>query len=749
MFQQKINIPLLDAIKQVPKYAKFSKELCIHKRKKLKVGAKVGATTRTQPNLPRKCRDPGIFSVSCTIGNCAFADAMLNLGASINVMPASFYKSLEFGVLEPTSVRLGILEDVLIQVNELIFPANFYVLDMEDETSGKGSTLILRRPFLMTARTKINVYAGTLSMEFGDNLYVYLDNNQHFPVIIANNLYQEQEEKLLKVLLQHKKENGWKIFNLPRINPSICTHRILMEEEAYPIRRLNLTILDVVKKEVTKLLATKIIYPISDSNWVNLVQVVLKKSKMIVAKNWHAEMHHFPLPFIDQVLEKLAGKSNYYLDGYSGYMQIHIAPEDQQKTTFACPFSTFAYTRMSFGLCNPPSTIQRCMLSIFLDLLEEYMEVFMDDFMVYTNTFEACLEIYLEWIDTNLVQNFEKCHFMVTKGIVLGHLVSNRGIEVNKAKVDVITSLPNLALVREIALPLSKLPQKDVDFVFDEACVEAFEGLNRLTSTPILQAPNWELPFELMYDASNSALGAVLGQQVKVDKPAHVITYATQIMDPAQINYTTMKKELLEIVFSVDKFHAYLLGSKVIVFSNHVALKYLLKKLDAKLRYIRGMLLLQEFNLEIKDKKGAKNIVADHLSRIQGRVNPMPIRDDFPNEQLLQIAQSQPWFADICNFLVASTFPPGASKAYKETLESEAKYYRFCNDQITRRCISNAEFLSMLHFCHSTPGGGHYGSTQTTQKVLDYGFYWPTIYRDAYKFVSAWEQCQRARMAIS
>ncbi|RDX94448.1 hypothetical protein CR513_23168, partial [Mucuna pruriens] len=195
--------------------------------------------------------------------------------------------------------------------------------------------------------------------------YAYLGNDQQFPVIIVNNLHLEQEEKLLQVLRQHKKAIGWRLLDLPEINPSICMHKILMEEEARLIRqqqrRMNPTILDVVKKEVMKLLAAGIIYPILDSQWVIPVHVVSKKSGMTVMKNQHDELatrkDHFPLPFIDQVLEKLVGKSHYcFLDGFSGYMQIHIALEYQHKTTFTCPFDIFTYTRMSFDLCNALST---------------------------------------------------------------------------------------------------------------------------------------------------------------------------------------------------------------------------------------------------------------------------------------------------------------------------------------------------------------------------------------------------------
>ena len=938
-----VNIPLLDAIKQIPKYAKFLKELCTHKRKlngneRIRMGRNVSALIgKPVPHIPEKCKDPGTFTVPCIIGDRKFEGAMLDLGASINVMPLSVFTSLSIGPLKPTGIVIqlanrstahpaGVVEDVLVRVNELVFPADFYVLDMEEGSPHIPVPIILGRPFMNTARTKIDVHGGSLSMEFGDTMvrfsipdamkhpsedhsvfhidmlddlvdehlleflhdsnfplltdsftctacsdsemcavcseiesymhteseflsapadfvevqaaesmsaslvpsivqpptlelkplpenlkYAYLEDDDKLPVIVSTSLDADQEEKLLQVLRKHKKAIGWTLADIPGISPSMCMHRILLEDGAKPVRqpqrRLNPVILEVVKKEVTKLLQAGIIYPISDSHWVSPVQVVPKKTGITVVKNEKNELiptrvqnswrvcidyrrlnqatrkDHFPLSFIDQMLEPLVCKSHYYfLDDFSGYFQIHIAPEDQEKTTFTCPFGTFAYRRMPFGLCNAPGTFQRCMVSIFSDFLESCIEVFMDDFTVYGSSFDACLDsldrVLHRCIETDLVLNYEKCHFMVEQGIVLGHVISSKGMEVDPAKIDVISHLPYPSCVREVrsflghagfyrrfikdfskkALPLSNLLQKDVVFHFDERCKEAFDCLkSALTTTPIIQAPDWTVPFELMCDASNYALGAVLAQ--KVDKLPRVIYYASRTLDAAQANYTTTEKELLAIVFALDKFRSYLLGSRVIVFTDHAALKYLLKKADSKPRLIRWMLLLQEFDLEIRDRSGAQNLVADHLSRIERAVDTMPIRDDFPDEQLLNISVSfpTPWFANIVNYLVASVFPPLASKSQRDKLKSDAKYYmwddpylwKLCNDQVIRRCIPDHEIESVLQFCHSSPVGGHLGAQRTARKVLDSGLYWPTIFKDAWRVCTTCEKCQRAGGTIT
>ena len=209
---------------------------------------------------------------------------------------------------------------------------------------------------------------------------------------------------------------------------------------------------------------------------------------------------HFPLPFIDQLLERVFGNPFYcFLDGSFRYFQIEIAAENQKKTTFTCSFGTYAYRRIPFGLCNAPSTFQRCMLNIFSDMVERIMKVYMGDITIYGGTFEECLAnlktVLHRCIEKNLVLNWEKCHFMVNQGIILGHVISNKEIEVDKAKAELISKLPlptNVKAVRQflghasfyrrfikyfskIEKPLYKLLEKDTKFAWDETCQKSFE----------------------------------------------------------------------------------------------------------------------------------------------------------------------------------------------------------------------------------------------------------------------------------
>ncbi|GJY50802.1 reverse transcriptase domain-containing protein [Tanacetum coccineum] len=387
-----------------------------------------------------------------------------------------------------------------------------------------------------------------------------------------------------------------------------------MEDDFKPAvqhqRRVNPKIHVVIKKEVIKLLNAGLIYPISDSPWVSPVHCVPKKGGMTVVENEDNELIPTRL--------------------------IPIDPQDQENTTFTCPYGTFAYRRMPFGLCNALGTFQRCMMAIFHDMIEETMKVFMDDFLVFGDSFSLCLSHLDKMLkrceDNNLVLNWEKCHFMVKEGIVLGHKISKNGIEVDRAKVNVIAKLPHPTSVKgvrsflghvrfyrrfiqdfsKIARPMTHLLEKDTPFIFSKECIEAFETLKKkLTEAPILVSP-------------------------------------------------------------IGTYHL---------------------KLCATL----WILLLQEFDVIIHDKKGAENLAVDHLSRLEN-----PRQDDLEN------------------------------KEFNETFPLE-----------TLRMITFHEAVDILTAFHNGPTGGHHGANYTAKKVFDSGFYWPTIYCDSHDMVKSCDLCQR------
>ncbi|CAM8880537.1 unnamed protein product [Rhodiola kirilowii] len=401
---------------------------------------------------------------------------------------------------------------------------------------------------------------------------------------------------------------------------------------------------------------------------------------------------------------------------------------------------------MPFGLCNAPGTFQRCMMSIFSDYIEKCMEVFMDDFSIHGTSFDDCLtnlsHVLARCIETGLVLNWEKCHFMVQEGIVFGHLVSSRGVEVDKAKVQVIEQLP---------------PPKDQkgvrSFLGHADCLEAFEKLKKaLVSAPIVRPPNWDLPFELMCDASDYAIGAVLGQ--RIDKRLHVVYYVSKVLDNAQKNYTTTEKELLAVVYAFEKFRPYLAGSKTIVYTDHAAIKYLMTKKDAKPRLIRWILLLQKFTIEIKDKKGVENVVADHLSRVElhdSKQFSSRIGDSFIGEYLLSVEENAPWYADYVKYLTCNILPNDLDhNQRRKFLHDVSRYFwddpflfKLCPDSIYRTCVPEEDMKGIIACCHSSSYGGHGSASKTTAKILQSGFYWPNAFKDTYQFVKACNECQR------
>ncbi|GJU94921.1 reverse transcriptase domain-containing protein [Tanacetum coccineum] len=456
-----------------------------------------------------------------------------------------------------------------------------------------GNPLLLR---IFTIRNSLSIFTPLGGSDFlMEEIDEFLERDDSLPPSVDGVYDSEGYTVYLEEIIEYPPDLTqetyhpiltWKISDIKGINPQFCTHKILMEENAKPVvqhqRRVNPKIHEVIKQEVIKLLDAGLIYPISDSPWVSPVHCVPKKGGITVVRNEDNELiptrlvtgwrvcidyrklndatrkDHFPLPFMDQMLERLAGNEYYcFLDGFSGYFQIPIDPLDQEKTTFTCPYGTFAYRRMPFGLCNAPGTFQRCMVAIFHDMIEKTMEVFMDDFSVFGDSFSSCL--------SHLDKMLQRC--------------------------------------------------EDTNLVL-----------------------NWKTPLH--------------GQEKR----------------------------------------AY----------------------NAKPILLRWILLLQEFDVEIRDKKGAENLAADHLSRLenphQSELEKKEITETFPLETLGMVTfrgdDNAPWFADFANYHAGN-------------------------------------FIDILKACHSGPTGGHYGANYTAKKVFDSGFYWPTIYKDAHDFVTRCDICQR------
>ncbi|CAN6566345.1 unnamed protein product [Malus baccata var. baccata] len=753
-----VNLPLLDVIRNMPAYGKFFKELNNYKRKygpheKVVVSENVSAVL--QRKLPPKLKDPGSFSINITIGENKVEKAMLDLGASINLMPYSVYLQLGLGELKATTISLqladrsvkyprGIVEDILVQIDKLILPADFVVLDMEEAPiHDRELPILLGRPFMATAKTIIDVQNGLLTMTV---------------------LGETVQFKVFESLSHHS--SSLECYAIDVLD-SLVFSKFLQAQSSEPLQTVLTQSQDEFDEEdalmkVVAALEALAPYPLNVSPLVehlepprsHLIPSIVKAPKLELKPlpphlkyAYLAEFETLPLMRVLKESKSAIGWSIADIKGISPTMCMHrILLEDGSKTT-----------REPQRRLNPH--MKEVVRSEVLKLLDVGIIYPISD-----SKWVSAIQVVPKKVGITVMTNENK-ELVPTK--------PTARMEVDKAKIDIITKMAPPTTVKGvrsflghagfyrrfiknfsmITRPLCNLLAKDVAFHFDTACMDAFKTLKQeLTSAPIIMAPDWSLPFELMCDASDYAIGAVLGQ--RVNKLPHVIYYASRTLNDAQLNYSTTEKELLAIVFALEKFRSYLVGSKVIVFSDHAALRYLMTKKDAKPRLIRWILLLQEFDLEVRDKKGSDNVVADHLSRLNENhrvAQPLPLNESFPDEQLLVVQEKEPWYADFVNYLACGVMRNDISFQERKKFLAMVKHYvwdepylfKYCPDQIIRRCVPESEQQSILTFSHTLACGGHFGAKKTSLKVLQSGFFWPTLFKDAFDFCSNCDRCQK------
>ncbi|GKA07170.1 reverse transcriptase domain-containing protein [Tanacetum coccineum] len=546
------DISFADSLILMPKFASTLKSLISNKEKLLELARTLlneHCSMVLLKKLPKKLGDPDKFLIPCDFPGMDECLALANLGANINLMPLSVWKKLSLPELTPTCMTLeladqsisrpiGIAEDVDVKVGKFQFPADFVVVDFDADPR---VPLILERSFLITGRALIDVYEGELTLRVGKEagdillLEAFLNDDPSLPPPTQGN-YLPEIRKELKVC--EAKTDKSSIDEPPKVElkelPPHLEYAFLEgDDKLLVIITKDLSIEEKAAHiKVLKSHKRAIAWKLSDIKGINMEFCT---HKILMEEDYKPVVQHqrWLNPKIHDVIKKEVEK---LLDA---------------------------------GLIYPisDSTFQRCMMAIFHDMIEKTMEVFMDDFSVFGNSFGNCLSRVDKMLqrceDTNLCLNWEKSHFMVKEGIVLGHKISKNGIEVDKAKFNVIAKLPHPTTVKGVQSFL------------------AFETLKKkLTEAPILIAPDWDLPFEIMCDASDFFIGAVLGQ--RHEKHFRPIHYASKIINEAESHYITTKKEMLAVVYAFD----YLILNKSIVYTDHSALKYLFAKKDSKARLL-------------------------------------------------------------------------------------------------------------------------------------------------------------------
>ncbi|GKB02788.1 reverse transcriptase domain-containing protein [Tanacetum coccineum] len=712
------ELSFADALLHMPKFAPMFRKLLNNKDKiidLIKTTVNENFLAVILKKFPEKLRDPGRFLIPCDFPEMDECLALADLGASINLMPLSVWEKLNLPDLTKTQMILeladrtistpsGIAEDVFVKVGTFFFSADFVVVDY---IADPRVPLILGRPFLRTARALIDVHVAIPPQLWSNPLY--FSPLSLTPFEGGDFILEEIEACLTSKSIPlgiddadfDPKED---LLTLERLLNSDPYSTIPLEEQRFEELKIVEPSRDELPELELKDLPPHLEYALLEGT---------DKLPLIIAKDLKHEDKTALLKVLRSHKRAIAWKIS-DIKGIDPKFCTHkILMEDNVKPTVQ------HQRRVNLKIHEIEETMEVTSWNDFLGL---------QDLSLHASPLDKMLQTSDE--DTNLVNSLGECHFMVKEGIVLGHKISKYGIEVDKAKVDVIAKLPHLTSVKgirsflghagfyrrfiqdffKIARSMTHLLEKDTPFFFSKECIKAFNDLKKKghPKQTILVAPRLGPNVEIMCDDSD--------------------------MRP------------------------YLVLSKTIVYTDHSALKYLLAKQDAKPRLLRWILLLQEFDVIIRDKKGAENLAADHLSRLenphQSELEKKEITETFPLETLGMVTfrgdASTPWFADFANYHAGNFVVKGMSSQQKKKFFKDVKHYfwddpylfKVCADQVIRRCVFGQEAHDILMACHDGPTGGNHDANYTAKKVFELGIYWPTIYRDAHDLLTLCDTCQ-------
>jgi hypothetical protein len=618
-------------------------------------------------------------------------------------------------------------------------------------------------------------------------------------VNLASHLSHKQKEDYGKLLKEFSDIFAWQYDDLKTFDTEVIQHKIPLNRDTKPFRQklrsFNPLLLPMMEREIKKLLDARIIIPLRYSEWIaNLVPVRKKNGEIRLCVDFRnlnkcSRKDNYPLPKMEHMLQKVSGsKVMSFIDGFSGYNQIAVHPEDREKTAFTTPWGTFMYEKMPFGLMNAGATFQRAMDIAFIGEKDKFVLIYLDDITVFSSSHELHLQhlrkVFLKCRRYGISLNPKKSNFALKEGKLLGHIVSEEGVKIDPKRVEAIRnlSLPRskkdiqsflgtINFVRrfignfaELTKNITAMLKKDSEIKWTEAAKQSFSDIKEaITSAPVLISPDFSKVFYIFSFASNDTIAAVLLQK-NIDDQEQPVAFFSKVLRDAETKYELLEKQAYALVKSLKAFRVYILQAKVIAFVPSSSVKDVLVQPDIDGKRSKWIARLIEFDVEIKPAKlvrgqGLAKLLAEENCRLLD-INLMNIdAENVPSVEGKEGEKMQvsahiadcEWYSSIVQFLQTLSVPSTPTKTQRRAFKLRA--VNFCiNDNLLfwknpigllLRCVNQEEATKVMNEFHSSECGGHHYWKTTAHKILRSGYYWPSLFSDVYEFVKVCDKCQR------
>jgi hypothetical protein len=666
------------------------------------------------------------------------------------------------------------------QINFLAESMDFEVINLQNNTLLKGciplENLFDRHDVFKGRRTNKQ---DEEALEF--NIGTEMDPRA---VKIGKGTTEKETKEILNLIREFKDIFSWNYDELKAYRGDVIQHAIPLIEGAKPfqqkLRHINPKLAGKIQKELQKMVDAGIIAPIRYSSWMSNLVVVRKKNGDIrlcvdfCNLNQMSLKGNYPLPNMEHLLQRVTGEGMMsMLDGFLGYNQVLLKREDQLKTAFTTPWGTFMYLRMPFGLMNAGATFQREMDYAFRDLIQNIIEIYQDDLTVVSKerkdhlshlrtVFEQCREY-------GILLNPKKSVFGIDEGKLLGHVASSGGVSIDPKRVQSIKDVhppvnkkalqsfpgkinfirrfvPNFA---ERIKPLSALLKKDVAFRWGKEADRSFEDIkNAISQAPILISPDFSRYFIIFSFASQDTIAGVLMQK-DADNFEHPVDFMSKVLRDSELNYTITEKQAYALVKSLQHFRNCVGYNKIKAYVPYLAVKDVLSQQDCMGTRGKWVSKIQEYDLEIKPTKIVKG---QGLAQMLTESNQEAIQIA-ENEQVNVITselEHDEWYSEIVYYLKNFSCTDHLVDHKRRDLILKAMKYCLTEDGIgwknhdgvIQRCVNKDEARKILKELHSGYCGGHFAACTTAHKILREGYYWPTLFSDAYQHVQSCQHCQ-------